>query len=106
MFYLCIKLQTLMNGKELELKKDKELSYAGEFTLLYDNDYEYKIVIKGDKTESRDVEELDKIYFCQHHLMLAGVIMIMGYILVLILMLKIVEKTSNENKIKTIEIIV
>ena len=37
---------------ELELKKEGELSYRGDFTLNYDNDYEYKIVIKGEKTES------------------------------------------------------
>lgn len=49
--------------QKLQLKKDGELSYVGDFVLLYDNNYEYKIVIEGDRTESSDVEELAKYLF-------------------------------------------
>ena len=75
--------------------------------LLYDNDYEYKIVVKGEKSESSDIEELYKylfiptvpdvswsyndegIYFSANdNVDYEG------------------EKTSHENKIKSIEVIV
>jgi len=51
------------NWQALELKQDSELSYAGKFHIPYNNDYKYKILIKGDKTESSDVEDLDKYLF-------------------------------------------
>ena len=47
----------------MELKKEGELSYTGNINLLYDDDYQYKIVVKGDKTESSDIEELYKSLF-------------------------------------------
>lgn len=51
------------NWQEVELKKDGELSYVGDFTLSYDNNYKYKIVIKGDKIESSDVQDLENNLF-------------------------------------------
>lgn len=49
--------------QKLELKKEEELTYTGNINLLYDNDYQYKIVVKGDKSESSDIEELYKYLF-------------------------------------------
>ena len=49
--------------QKLELKKEEELTYTGNINLLYDNDYQYKIVVKGDKSESSDIEELYKSLF-------------------------------------------
>ncbi|MCC3669630.1 MULTISPECIES: hypothetical protein [Terrisporobacter] len=93
--------------KELELKKDKELSYAGEFTLLYDDDYEYKIVIKGDKTESSDVEELAKYMFMPASPDVSWSYNDDGiYLNAYPYVEDELEQTSDENKIKTIEIIV
>ncbi|MCC3867687.1 hypothetical protein [Terrisporobacter mayombei] len=57
------KSENAKNWQELELKKERELSYVGNFDLSYDNDYKYKIVIKGDKAESSDVEDLEKYLF-------------------------------------------
>ena len=93
--------------QKLELKKEEELTYTGNINLLYDNDYQYKIVVKGDKSESSDIEELYKylfiptvpdvswnyndegIYFSANdNVDYEG------------------EQTSHENKIKSIEVIV
>lgn len=49
--------------KEIELSKSAELSYSGDIILNYDNSYEYKVVTKGDISESSDVEVLDKYLF-------------------------------------------
>lgn len=49
--------------QKLELKKEGELTYTGNINLLYDNDYQYKIVVKGDKSQSSDIEDLDKYLF-------------------------------------------
>ena len=49
--------------QKLELKKEGELTYTGKINLLYDNDYQYKIVVKGDKSQSSDIEDLDKYLF-------------------------------------------
>ena len=49
--------------QKLELKKEGELTYTGNINLLYDNDYQYKIVVKGDKSQSSDVEDLYKYLF-------------------------------------------
>ena len=49
--------------QKLELKKEGELTYTGNINLLYDNDYQYKIVVKGDKSQSSDVEDLHKYLF-------------------------------------------
>ncbi|MFR5133237.1 MAG: hypothetical protein ACLTDP_11960 [Terrisporobacter sp.] len=49
--------------QKLELKKEGELTYTGKINLLYDNDYQYKIVVKGDKSQSSDVEDLHKYLF-------------------------------------------
>ena len=49
--------------QKLELKKEEELTYTGNINLLYDDDYQYKIVVKGDKSESSDIEELYKYLF-------------------------------------------
>ena len=49
--------------QKLELKKEGELTYTGNLNLLYDDDYQYKIVVKGDKSESSDIEELYKSLF-------------------------------------------
>ena len=47
--------------QKLELKKEGELTYTGNINLLYDNDYQYKIVVKGDKSQSSDIEDLHKL---------------------------------------------
>ena len=57
------KVEDSKDWKEIELKKYGELSYVGDFALSYDDDYEYKIVIKGEKSESSNVEELAKNLF-------------------------------------------
>ena len=44
--------------QKLELKKEGELTYTGRINLLYDKDYQYKIVVKGDKSQSSDIEDL------------------------------------------------
>ena len=49
--------------QKLELKKEGELTYTGNINLLYDNDYQYKIVVKGDKSQSSDIEDLYKYLF-------------------------------------------
>ena len=49
--------------QKVELKKEEELTYIGNLNILYDDDYQYKIVVKGDKTESSDIEELYKSLF-------------------------------------------
>ena len=49
--------------QKLELKKEGELTYTGNINLLYDNDYQYKIVVKGDKSQSSDIEDLHKYLF-------------------------------------------
>ena len=49
--------------QKLELKKGEELTYTGDLILPYDNDYQYKIVVKGDKLESDDIEDLSKYSF-------------------------------------------
>ena len=49
--------------QKLELKKEGELTYTGKINLLYDNDYQYKIVVKGDKSQSSDIEDLYKYLF-------------------------------------------
>ena len=49
--------------QKLELKKEGELTYTGNINLLYDNDYQYKIIVKGDKSQSSDIEDLDKYLF-------------------------------------------
>ena len=49
--------------QKLELKKEEELTYTGNINLLYDNDYQYKIVVKGDKSQSSDIEDLYKYLF-------------------------------------------
>lgn len=51
------------NWDELELEKMSELSYIGKFILPYDKTFEYKVVIKGDMSESGDVEIIDKYTF-------------------------------------------
>ena len=47
--------------QKLELKKEGELTYTGNINLLYDNDYQYKIIVKGDKSKSSDIEDLHKL---------------------------------------------
>ena len=47
--------------QKLELKKEGELTYTGNINLLYDNDYQYKIIVKGDKSQSSDIEDLHKL---------------------------------------------
>lgn len=91
---------------ELELKKEGELSYGGDFTLNYDNDYEYKIVIKGDKTESGDVEELYKDLFLPETPDVSWNYNENGIYFSAYPYVEEVENISNENKIKTIEVIV
>lgn len=49
--------------QKLELKKEGELTYTGRINLLYDKDYQYKIVVKGDKSQSSDIEDLYKYLF-------------------------------------------
>ena len=49
--------------QKLELKKEGELTYTWKINLLYDNDYQYKIVVKGDKSQSSDIEDLYKYLF-------------------------------------------
>ena len=91
---------------ELELKKEGELSYGGDFTLNYDNDYEYKIVIKGDKTESGDVEELYKDLFLPETPDVSWNYNENGIYFSAYPYVEEVGNISNENKIKTIEVIV
>ena len=49
--------------QKLELKKEGELTYTGKINLLYDKDYQYKIIVKGDKSQSSDIEDLYKYLF-------------------------------------------
>lgn len=91
---------------ELELKKEGELSYGGDFTLNYDNDYEYKIVLKGDKTESGDVEELYKDLFLPETPDVSWNYNENGIYFSAYPYVEEVGNISNENKIKTIEVIV
>ena len=49
--------------QKLGLKKEGELTYTGKINLLYDKDYQYKIVVKGDKSQSSDIEDLYKYLF-------------------------------------------
>lgn len=48
---------------EVELEKINELSYKGKINILNNKEYEYKIVTKGDLSESSDIETLDKYNF-------------------------------------------
>lgn len=88
--------------QELELKKDSELSYVGNFVFSYDNDYKYKILIKGDKTESSDVEDLDKHLFMPE---LPNVSWGYNDNGIYFNAYPYTEDESHENKIKSIEII-
>lgn len=90
------------NWQELELKKDSELSYVGNFVFSYDNDYKYKILIKGDKTESSDVEDLDKHLFMPE---LPNVSWGYNDDGIYFNAYPYTEDESHENKIKSIEII-
>ena len=48
---------------EVELEKINELSYKGKINILNNKEYEYKVVTKGDLSESSDIETLDKYNF-------------------------------------------
>lgn len=49
--------------KETELKKSNELSYIGNIDLPYGNQYEYKVIVSGEHTESSEINYLDKSEF-------------------------------------------
>lgn len=93
--------------QKLELKEEEELTYTGDLILLYDNDYEYKIVVKGEKTESSDIEELSKYLFIPTMPDVSWSYNDEGiYFSVNDYVNYEGEKTSHENKIKSIEVIV
>ncbi|WP_343102026.1 hypothetical protein [Romboutsia sp. MSSM.1001216sp_RTP31141st1_G3_RTP31141_220114] len=89
---------------ELELENIGELSYVGDFNLSYDDNYEYKIVIKGNKTESSDVQELSKSLFAPELPEMSWQYDDDGIYFNAIPNSD--EELSSENKIKTIEVIV
>ena len=93
--------------QKLELKKEEELTYTGNINLLYDNDYQYKIVVKGDKSESSDIEELYKYLFMPTVPDVSWNYNDEGIYFSANDNVDYEEdQTSNENKIKSIEVIV
>lgn len=51
------------NWKEIELEKTSELTYVGNFDLPYGNEYEYKIVVSNNNSESSEIGIIDKSEF-------------------------------------------
>ena len=93
--------------QKLELKKEEELTYTGNINLLYDNDYQYKIVVKGDKSESSDIEELYKYLFMPTVPNVSWNYNDEGIYFSANDNVDYEEdQTSNENKIKSVEVIV
>ena len=93
--------------QKLELKKEEELTYTGNINLLYDNDYQYKIVVKGDKSESSDIEELYKYLFMPTVPNVSWNYNDEGIYFSANDNVDYEEdQTSNENKIKSIEVII
>lgn len=93
--------------QKLELKKEEELTYTGNINLLYDNDYQYKIVVKGDKSESSDIEELYKYLFMPTVPDVSWNYNDEGIYFSANDNVDYEEdQTSNENKIKSVEVIV
>ena len=93
--------------QKLELKKEEELTYTGNINLLYDNDYHYKIVVKGDKSESSDIEELYKYLFMPTVPDVSWNYNDEGIYFSANDNVDYEEdQTSNENKIKSIEVII
>lgn len=49
--------------QQIELKEVTDLSYSGNFTMSAEEEYEYKVILKGSTTESGDVESVIKSDF-------------------------------------------
>lgn len=78
----------------------------GDFNLSYENNYEYKIIIKGDKSESSDVEDLEKNLFMPSSPDVSWGYNESGiYFSAQPCIDEASESSLNKNKIKTIELI-